>query len=90
MKKTTIITVFVFALTLAFSFQAEAQKFPKMDVSPMDAAVYPSSSRISDKLIKIVYSRPQLKSREVSSLAQTGKVWRTGANDSFVRSNMKN
>lgn len=81
MKKTTIITVFVFALTLAFSFQAEAQKFPKMDVSPMDAAVYPSSSRISDKLIKIVYSRPQLKSREVSSLAQNGKVWRTGANE---------
>ena len=81
MKKTTIITTLLFVATLVFSFNAEAQKFPKMDVSPMDAASYPSDYRNADKLIKITYSRPQLKSRELSSLTPNGKVWRTGANE---------
>ncbi len=81
MKKTTTLTLFLFVLTLAFSFTAEAQKFAKMDVSPMDAAVFPTSNRTPEKLIRIIYGRPQLKGREVSSLAQNGKVWRTGANE---------
>ena len=34
-----------------------------------------------NKAIKITYSRPQLKGRTVESLAQPGKVWRTGANE---------
>jgi Protein of unknown function (DUF2911) len=81
MKKTTIITTLLFVATLVFSMNAEAQKFPKMDVSPMDAASYPDDYRNSDKLIKITYSRPQLKGRELSSLTPNGKVWRTGANE---------
>ncbi len=81
MKKTTIITTLLFAATLVFSSNTEAQKFPKMDVSPMDAASYPDDYRNSDKLIKITYSRPQLNGRELSSLTPNGKVWRTGANE---------
>jgi hypothetical protein len=58
-----------------------AQKFSDLDKSPMDVAAYPASYRVSDKAIKIAYSRPQLKGREVSSLAKPGNVWRTGANE---------
>ena len=81
MKKSSIITILLVAFTLSFSFTAEAQKFAKLDVSPMDAASFPSDYRNADKLIKIVYSRPQLKGRDVESLAPNGKVWRTGANE---------
>ncbi|NJN50292.1 MAG: DUF2911 domain-containing protein [Polaribacter sp.] len=35
----------------------------------------------SNKLCKIVYSRPSLKSRTLQQLAPAGKVWRTGANE---------
>jgi Protein of unknown function (DUF2911) len=81
MKRITIITTLLFVATLVFSINARAQKFPKMDVSPMDAASYPDDYRNSDKLIKITYSRPQLKGRELNSLTPNGKVWRTGANE---------
>lgn len=66
---------------MIFSLDAQAQKFSKMDVSPMDAATYPSSYREANKLIKVVYSRPQLKGRELSNLVPNGEVWRTGANE---------
>ena len=68
-------------LTLFFGLAMNAQEFSGLDASPMDAASFPSSYRVSDKLIKIVYSRPQLKGRSVESLAENGKVWRTGANE---------
>lgn len=64
-----------------FISQVEAQKFRGLDKSPMDAATYPGSYRVSDKTVKIIYSRPQLKGRSVSDLAPAGKVWRTGANE---------
>ena len=47
----------------------------------MDAAAYPSSYRVSDKVVRITYSRPQLKGRSLSKLAPNGKIWRTGANE---------
>ncbi|MDC7996061.1 DUF2911 domain-containing protein [Altibacter sp. HG106] len=80
MKKITLF----FSLLLCclfFASEATAQKFSNMDVSPMDAASYPSDYRNADKLIKIVYSRPQLKDRSLSKLAPYGEVWRTGANE---------
>lgn len=80
MKK-SIFSIVVFAIALVCSTEAMAQKFPDLDKSPMDAASYPSSYRVADKLVKIVYSRPQLKGRALSKLAPTGKVWRTGANE---------
>ena len=81
MKTKQLITTIAFAFIMLFSFNAEAQKFSGLDKSPMDAATFPSSYKESDKLIKIVYSRPQLKDREVYSLAKPGKVWRLGANE---------
>ncbi|NND63305.1 MAG: DUF2911 domain-containing protein [Flavobacteriaceae bacterium] len=81
MKKSSLLSIILCTLFITFSQNAEAQKFSKMDVSPMDAAAYPSDYRNSDKLIKITYSRPQLKGRDLSTLAPTGKVWRTGANE---------
>ncbi|SEC31176.1 Protein of unknown function [Tenacibaculum sp. MAR_2009_124] len=80
MKK-SILSIIVFIVALVFSNEVNAQKFPGLDKSPMDAASYPSSYRESDKKVKIVYSRPQLKSRSLSKLAPAGKVWRTGANE---------
>jgi len=80
MKK-SILAIAVFAITLMSSTEVSAQKFPKLDLSPLDAASYPSSYKISDKLVKVVYGRPQLKGRALAKLAPAGKVWRTGANE---------
>ncbi|WP_308990524.1 DUF2911 domain-containing protein [Mariniflexile litorale] len=81
MKKSTFITMISFVLTLLVSTNINAQDFAKLDKSPMDAASFPTSYKDANKLIKIVYSRPQLNGREVSDLAKNGEVWRTGANE---------
>jgi hypothetical protein len=44
-------------------------------------AAFPSSYRVSDKIVKVIYSRPQLKGRDLMKLAPPEKVWRTGANE---------
>ena len=69
------------AFTLVFSSEANAQKFNGLDKSPMDMATYPSSYKISKKIVRVTYSRPQLKGRTVGQLAPSGEVWRTGANE---------
>ena len=81
MKKITLITSIAFAFIMLLSTNVNAQKFAKMDKSPMDATAFPSSNRVADKQIKVVYSRPQLKGRELSKLTPNDKVWRTGANE---------
>ncbi|GAA4948008.1 hypothetical protein GCM10023314_21640 [Algibacter agarivorans] len=81
MKKTTLFTSMAFAFIMLLTTNVNAQKFSKLDKSPMDAAAFPASYKESNKLIKIVYSRPQLKGRALSKLAPNGKVWRTGANE---------
>jgi len=81
MKKLTTITTIVFAFLMVLSNQVNAQKFSKLDVSPMDIASYPSGYDNANKQMKIIYSRPQLKGRTLSKLAPNGKVWRTGANE---------
>ncbi|GGK33185.1 hypothetical protein GCM10007962_29440 [Yeosuana aromativorans] len=81
MKKFTHFTKATFVLLLSLTYHANAQEFKGLDVSPMDAASYPTSSKVSDKLIKVIYSRPQLKGRSLSQLTPNGKVWRTGANE---------
>ncbi|WP_296634448.1 DUF2911 domain-containing protein [Polaribacter sp.] len=80
MKK-AVFTIAIFTIALISSSEVTAQEFPKMDVSPMDAASYPSNWREADKLVKVIYSRPQLKGRSLDKLAPNGKVWRTGANE---------
>ena len=81
MKKSTFLTAIAFAFMMLLSVNVQAQKFSGLDKSPMDAASFPSSYRVSDKAVKVVYSRPQLKGRALSKLAPNGKVWRTGANE---------
>ena len=77
----SILAIAIFAITLISSIEVSAQKFSKLDKSPLDAASYPSSYKISDKVVKVVYGRPQLKGRDLAKLAPANKVWRTGANE---------
>ncbi|WP_223033033.1 DUF2911 domain-containing protein [Hanstruepera marina] len=81
MKKLSITSAVSFIFMMLLTLHVSAQDFPKMDASPMDAAAFPASYKDSNKQIKIVYSRPQLKERKVSKLAPNGEVWRTGANE---------
>jgi hypothetical protein len=80
MKK-SILLIALLAVFLGTSSDITAQKFVKVDASPMDAAAFPSNWREADKLVKVVYSRPQLKGRTLDKLAPNDKVWRTGANE---------
>ncbi|MCE2612834.1 DUF2911 domain-containing protein [Flavobacteriaceae bacterium D16] len=79
MKK--VFTLAIFTLALVFTTSLTAQKFSGLDKSPADIAAYPSSYRVSDKAVRVIYSRPQLNERSLSELAPAGKVWRTGANE---------
>jgi len=81
MKRSTIITTIAFAVTMLLSSNVNAQKFPDLDKSPMDMASYPNDYKDPAKLVRIIYSRPQLKGRDLSTLIPEGKVWRTGANE---------
>lgn len=80
MKK-SILAIAVFAITLFSGTDSFAQKWKKLDVSPMDASTFPDNWRESNKVVKVVYGRPQLKGRDLAKLAPAGKVWRTGANE---------
>ncbi|MCI2230264.1 DUF2911 domain-containing protein [Polaribacter sp. MSW13] len=80
MKK-AILSIVLLVITIISSTETNAQKFPKMDVSPMDAASFPNNWKDANKLVKIIYSRPQLKGRSLDKLAPLNKVWRTGANE---------
>lgn len=75
-----MLTLAALALTMAFTSNLQAQDFPGLDKSPLDIAIYPG--REPEKVVRVIYSRPQLKGRSLSDLAPDGKVWRTGANES--------
>lgn len=79
MKK--ILTLSTLMLALVFTTAATAQDFSGIDKSPMDMAAYPTDYKVSDKMVRITYGRPQLKGRSLEELAPAGKVWRTGANE---------
>jgi hypothetical protein len=79
MKRLLVLTTFIFALI--FTTTASAQKFSGLDKSPLDMASYPSDYKVSEKVVRISYGRPQLKGRSLSELAPVGQVWRTGANE---------
>ena len=81
MKKSNTISTLLFALLMAIGSSVNAQEFRKLDKSPMDIAAFPSSYKEANKQMKVIYSRPQLKGRELSKLAPNGEVWRTGANE---------
>ncbi len=79
--KNSILIIAIFAITLTSSLRLTAQEFKSLDKSPMDVAAFPSSYKISDKIVKVTYSRPQLKGRDLVKIAPPGKIWRTGANE---------
>jgi len=81
MKKSNTISTLLFAILMAIGSSVNAQEFRKLDKSPMDAAAFPTSYKEANKQMKVIYSRPQLKGRELSKLAPNGEVWRTGANE---------
>ncbi|PWJ39149.1 DUF2911 domain-containing protein [Sediminitomix flava] len=61
---------------------AQAQKFSDLDKSPMDMVYYREGGRQGEVVARVLYSRPQMKGREVfGKLVKYGKVWRTGANE---------
>ncbi|QMU66767.1 MAG: DUF2911 domain-containing protein [Flavobacteriaceae bacterium] len=77
MKK--FISAIVVLLAISTSNEVNAQKFPGLDKSPADIVLH--SRRASEKILKIVYSRPQLRGRSLDKLAPNDKIWRTGANE---------
>lgn len=77
MKKLVVLSA-VFALVCGSAVSAQ---FSGLDKSPADIASYPAGGQNPDKLVKIVYGRPQLKGRALAELAPNGQVWRTGANE---------
>jgi hypothetical protein len=79
MKKTFKLATLILALVL--TTVVSAQEFSGFDKSPMDMAAYPTDYKVSEKAVRIIYGRPQLKGRSLEELAPTGKVWRTGANE---------
>ena len=81
MKKSNTISTLFFALLMVIGSSVNAQEFRKLDKSPMDTAAFPTSYKEANKQMKVIYSRPQLKGRELSKLAPNGEVWRTGANE---------
>lgn len=78
MKNLFVLTFFALAL---MTTDAMAQKFSGLDKSPADIAAFPASYKESGKSVRVIYGRPQLKGRDMATLAPNGKVWRTGANE---------
>lgn len=79
MKK--VFTLATLLLAVVMTTSVSAQDFSGIDKSPMDMAAYPTDYKVSEKAVRIIYGRPQLKGRSMDELAPTGKVWRTGANE---------
>ncbi len=84
MKKLRLIALLSF---LSLGANAQDLKFPALDSSPADIVYYPlnvaKAKDNSSPLIKLIYSRPSKKGREIFGvLEQFGKVWRLGANES--------
>jgi hypothetical protein len=78
----------LFGIAVQAQNATPAIKYPIVDASPMDALYYPINAAKVKKedtslpIIKVVYSRPQRKGREIFGvLEQFDKVWRLGANE---------
>lgn len=75
-----MVAVFAIASMLFTTNNVAAQSFSDLDKSPADIATFPK--RGADKVVKVVYGRPQAKGRKVfGELVDYDKIWRTGANE---------
>jgi Protein of unknown function (DUF2911) len=91
MKMKKLLTIIGLSLFLISS--SWAQEFRGLDDSPMDRADFPDNFAHDRKfaperklpesaLIKVIYSRPQKKGRQVfGNLVKYNEVWRLGANE---------
>ncbi len=81
-------------VALLLTLEVQAQEMAGLDKSPMDMAYYPDNFAHDRKfapkligdtpaLVRITYSRPAKKEREIfGKLIPYNEVWRTGANES--------
>ena len=83
------LNLIVLSTLIGLSVHAQDVKFPALDNSPADIAYYPLNTTKAKKgeeskpVIKVLYSRPSKKGREVfGTLVEFGKVNRIGANES--------
>lgn len=81
-----IVTLFAFSVNAQTS--ATAVKYPSIDSSPLDVLYYPLNAvkvKVGDNsmpIIKVTYSRPAKKGREVFGVLEPfDKVYRLGANE---------
>ena len=79
MKRNLFYSLCLFGILCSSSLFA--QDFGKLDASPMDIAWFPAKHMDANKKMRVIYNRPQLKSRSLSTLAPNDAVWRTGANE---------
>jgi hypothetical protein len=87
MKKLSLVIAFA---AFALAVNAQQVKFPPMDASPADLAYFPAQAAQTAKkggpspaVIKVTYSRPSKKGREIfGKLEPFGQVYRLGANES--------
>ncbi len=90
MKHALLTTVFLLCCSLCYS-QGDG-RWPDIDASPMELIYYPQQvawrnyldgeDRTMKPKIKVVYSRPQIKGREIfGGLIAYGSEWRLGANE---------
>ena len=91
MKNTVVLFC---SVVLLLTMEVQAQKMAGLDKSPMDMAYYPDNFAHDRKfapkligdtpaLVRITYSRPAKKEREIfGKLIPYNEVWRTGANES--------
>ena len=82
-------TLFLLSLILAFNtINVQAQEFEPLDKSPLDVIFFPSDvpksgfrGDYTPAKIKLYYSRPQLRGRNMMLKVANGKIWRLGANE---------
>jgi len=86
MKKLSLLVLVAF---IGFAVNAQEVKFAGVDSSPLDVVFYPLNASkvkagdISTPVIKVVYSRPSKKGREIFGVLEPfGKIYRLGANES--------
>jgi hypothetical protein len=73
-----VIRISLFVFPLLFASSSNAQELLKLRPSPLAIV----SIRYQDNYLKVTYSQPQKKNREIfGHLVPYGKVWRTGANE---------
>ena len=89
MKKVLMVLIAVVCISTAYG---QESKWPKVDVSALDAEYYPARAAWRNYLgpddrniapqVKVIYSRPKMKEREIfGGLVPYGQEWRLGANE---------